>query len=114
MAAFATYSATPASNTTIGGLNAAEGSTAAASVNNMLREICAEGRQLYDLVAAIDTSTLMPKSGGVFTGNITRSGSGAYLYHANSAQSGGAIYTQLSSAALPSSPAEGTVVFQYS
>jgi hypothetical protein len=65
-------------------------------------------------VAAINVSGYMPLSGGAFTGNITRSTAGGYWYHANSAQAAAPVYTQLSTDALPSSPAEGTVVFQYS
>lgn len=112
MAAFATYSTTPALNTSIRTINAAE-NCPAANQNDLARAICAEGRELYDLVAAIDTSTLMPKSGGAFTGSITRSTAGSYLYWNSSALAGGAMYVQLTTDALPSSPAEGTIVFQY-
>lgn len=112
MAAFATYSTTPALNISIGGINSDE-NCPAENVNDICRQIVAEGRQLYDIVAAIDVSSYMPKAGGAFTGDITRNSSGGYLYHVNSAQSGGKLYTQLSSDALPTSPAEGTVVFQY-
>jgi hypothetical protein len=112
MAAFATYSTTPALNVSIGGVDSDE-DCAAANINNICRQIVAEGRQLYDIVAAIDVSSYMPKAGGAFTGDITRNSFGGYLYHANSAQSGGKVYTQVSSDPLPTSPAEGTVVFQY-
>jgi hypothetical protein len=110
--AFSDYSATPASNTTINGINIAE-NCPAANVNNALRQIAADGKSLSDTVAGISTSTLMPKSGGAFTGTITFSGAGAFLYHANSAQVGGKVYIQPVATALPSSPAEGTIVFQY-
>lgn len=112
MAGFATYSTTADLNVSIGGIGIAE-NCAAANVNDAIRYILKEGKELSDTVAAIDTTTLMPKAGGAFTGSITRSGAGAYLYHNSSTMVGGAIYVQLSSAALPSSPAEGTVVFGY-
>lgn len=112
MAAFATFSTTAASNTTINGISVAEGCPAG-NINGAIREILVEGKQLYALVAAISTSTLMPKSGGAFTGTITRSGSGGYFYHANATQATGPVYTQPVASSLPSSPAEGTVVFQY-
>ena len=112
MSAFSTYSTTASVNVTIGGINIAEGCPAA-NVNNVARQIVAEGRELYDIVNAINVSGYMPLAGGTFSGTISRSGAGGYLYHANSAQSSGPVYTQPSSSALPSSPAEGTVVFQY-
>jgi hypothetical protein len=59
------------------------------------------------------TANFMPKSGGAFTGTITRSGSGGYLYHVSSSQATGPVYTQALATALPTSPAEGTVVLQY-
>lgn len=112
MAAFATYSLTPASNTSLGAISIAEG-CAAANVNDAIRAVLTEGRQLYDIVNGISTGSLMPKSGGTFTGSITRSGAGAYPYFASSSLTGGAIYVQTAATALPSSPAEGTIVMQY-
>lgn len=110
--AFSAYSATPASNTSINGISIAE-NCPAANVNNALRQLAADGKVLDTTVAAISTLTLMPKAGGAFTGTITRSGSGGYLYHAAAAQATGPVYTQTVATALPSSPAEGTVVLQY-
>lgn len=110
--AFSDYSTTPANNSSVEGINIAEGCPAA-NVNNALRQLAADGKALSDQVAAIDTSSFMPKSGGAFTGTISRQSSGGYLYHISAAQATGPIYTQPSSSALPSSPAEGTVVFQY-
>lgn len=112
MSAFSEFSTTPSANTSAGGLNIAE-NCPAANVNDVIRFILSAGKELNALVAAISTSTLMPKSGGAFTGGITRSGGGAYHYFASSSLNGGATYVQASSAALPSSPAEGTIVYQY-
>lgn len=107
---FGSYSTTPATNVSINGISIAE-NCPAANINNALRQIAADGRSLYDTVAGIGTSTLMPKAGGAFTGDITRSGAGGYLYNVSGA--GGKVYVQPLATALPSSPAEGTIVFQY-
>jgi hypothetical protein len=109
---FSAYSPTPALNVSLNGINIDEG-CAAGNLNNAVRQLAADGKALSDTVAAINVSGYMLVAGGAFTGNIVRSGAGAYWYHANSSQASAPVYTQLSSAALPSSPAEGTVVFQY-
>lgn len=109
---FGSYSSTPANNVSCNGINIAEG-CAAANVNNVLRQILADGKELYDTVAAIDVSSYMGKAGGAFTGSITRSGAGSYLYHNSTTLTGGAVHVQLSTASLPASPAEGTIVLQY-
>jgi hypothetical protein len=113
--AFSDYSTTPANNTSIEGINISEGCPAA-NVNNALRQLAADGASLNATVAAINTSGLMPKSGGAFSGAITRSGGGSYPYWASSslnASTSGAMYVQTAATALPASPAEGTIVFQY-
>lgn len=112
MSAFETFSTTAASNTSVGGVSIAE-NCPAANINDAIRYILKEGKELNTLVAAISTSTLMPKSGGAFTGTIARNGAGGYWYHASSSQATGPVYTQAVATALPSSPAEGTVVLRY-
>jgi hypothetical protein len=109
---FSSYSLTPAANVTINGISIAE-NCPAANVNNALRQLAADGRELYNTVSGISTATLMPKAGGTFTGQILRSGAGGYLYNAGSSQTGGAVYVQASGTALPPSPQEGTFVFFY-
>jgi hypothetical protein len=109
---FGSYSTTPANNVTCGGVSVAE-DCAAGNINNAIRQLMADGKSLYDTVAAIDVSALMAKAGGAFTGQITRSGSGGYFYNANSAQSGGKVSFLADGSARPSSPAEGDVVFFY-
>lgn len=108
--AFSDYSTTPASNTTIGGISIAE-NCPAANINDAIRQLMADAKSFSN--SAATTTGLMPKSGGAFTGQITRSGAGGYLYNAASAQSGGAVYVLPSGSALPSSPQEGTFVFFY-
>lgn len=109
---FGSYSTTPASNISLNGINIAE-NCAAANINNALRQIAADGRELYDTVTAIDVSDYMPISGAAFEGLIWRAGAGAYLYHIGSGVNSGAIYTQPVATALPGAPADGTIVFQY-
>lgn len=109
---FGNYSATPDNNTSINGINVAE-NCAAGNMNNVARQLAADGKELYDIVAAISVASYMPLAGGAFTGPITRSGAGGHLYHNAASLSSGAVYVQLSTDALPSSPAEGTIVFQY-
>lgn len=109
---FNSYSATPDNNTSLGGINIAE-NCAAANINNALRLLAADGKELYDIVGAISVAGYMPLTGGAFTGNITRSGAGGFFYHNNAALANAPVYVQLSTDALPSSPAEGTIVFQY-
>ena len=110
--AFSAYSVTPSLNVSINGVNVAE-NCAAANINDAIRQLMADGKALSDTVSAINVSGYMPLAGGTFSGPINRSGAGGYFYHANSAQAAAPVYTQLSSAALPSSPAEGTIVLQY-
>lgn len=109
--AFSDYSTTPASNTTIAGINIAE-NCPAANVNNAIRQIMADGKALSVTVGGINTSSLMPKTGGEFSGQITRAGVGGYLYHANSTQNGGSVHFLPSGSVLPT-PAEGSMVFFY-
>lgn len=109
---FSNYSSTPDNNTSINGVNIAE-NCAASNVNNAIRQLAADGKELADQVADIDVSGYLPLTGGALTGAITRSGAGGYLHHNAASLTSGAVYVQLSSADLPSSPAEGTIVFQY-
>jgi hypothetical protein len=110
--AFSDYSTTAGSNTTIAGISIAEGCPSA-NINNAFRQLMADAKS-FSLTISNPSGTFMPIAGGAFTGAITRSGSGGYLYHAASAQGQGPVYTLPSGSALPSSPVEGTVVFFYS
>lgn len=57
---FSDYSLTPGSNTTIAGLSVAEGVTSPASVNNVLRQLAADGKELANLLLAFSHSTSYP------------------------------------------------------
>lgn len=110
--AFSDYSTTPANNNSIEGINIAEGCPAA-NINNAIRQLASDGASLAATVAAINVSSYMPKAGGAFTGDITRNSAGGYFYHVGATQSKAPVYTQPVATALPTSPAEGTVVLQY-
>ena len=109
---FGSYSTMPANNTSLNGISVAEGCPAS-NINDAIRQIAADGRSLYDTVSGISVANYMPLAGGTFTGQIKRSGGGGYFYNANATQSGGKVTFLPSGSALPSSPAEGDVVFFY-
>lgn len=105
------YSTTPASNTTISGINIAE-ACSPAGINNAIRQLMADVRVMYDGLP--DTSTLMPKAAGVFSGTQpTYTGRGAYLHHAASGNASGRVSILADGSANPSSPANGDIVFFY-
>ena len=83
---FGSYSTTPASNISINGINIAP-NCPAGNVDNALRQLAADGRELFDTVAAINVSSYLPLVGGTgsaMTGPIIRSGAGAHLFFASS------------------------------
>ena len=109
---FSDYSTTPANNTSIGGVSIAEG-CAAGNLNDAVRQLAADGKALSDTVDDIDVSNLMPKSGGAFSGQITRQGRGGFIHHANATQSGGKVSILATGSSRPSNPSEGDMVFYY-
>ena len=106
---FSDYSTTPGSNTTIGGVNVAEG-CAPGGLNNAVRQIAADGRALSDTVAALPAS--LPLTGGTVTGEILRQSQGAHLHHGGSAQISGKVTFLPEGSATPTL-AEGDIVFFY-
>jgi hypothetical protein len=95
---------------TIEGVSISE-NCAAANMNDVVRRM-AVALKNFSLTVVSPSGSYMPLTGGAFTGTITRSGAGAYWYHASSSQTSGAVYVQTAATALPS-PAEGVVVLQY-
>lgn len=105
------WSTTASANNTIDGTNIAEGCPPA-GLNNAIRSVMASVRVMYDNLPS--TGTLMPKAGGVFSGTQPiYTGRGAYLHHNDSANVSGRIYWLPTGSALPTSPANGDVVFFY-
>lgn len=107
--AFSDYSTNPDANTSIGGINIAEGCPAG-NMNAGLRRLAADGKILNNTVAAL--GTYMPASGGAFTGDITRQGRGAYRNNASSTLTDGQDFFLPEGSALPAG-AEGRVVYFY-
>lgn len=111
MPAFSEYSTNPDSNSTIGGVNVAE-DCSPGGINNAIRQLAADGRELYDLTGALP-STKMDKAGGAFTGQITRNSRGGYLHFASTAFTDGQVYIVPEGTARPAA-AEGVMIFYYS
>lgn len=104
------YSTTPGSNTSISGINIAEG-CAAGNINGAFRQLMADIRAMYD--ALPDVSALVTKTGGVFTGNPIYTGRGGYLYHDASTNASGRIFIQPIGGAVPSGMANGDWLLEY-
>lgn len=104
------WSETPDSNSTVDGINIAEGCPAG-NMNGGLRAVMAAVKTLY--LALPNVSGLMAKAGGVFTGAISQTGAGAYRHNADSALSDGRTYYLAEGAARPASPGPGMLVFYY-
>lgn len=104
------FSTTPANNGTIGGVNVAE-DCSPAGINDAIRYLAAAARDSYDRIPSM--GVFMPFTGGTFSGDILRSGRGAYLHHAGSGQTDGRVMFLPEGSVRPT-PAEGMVVFYYS
>lgn len=109
MPSAAEFSATPDANTTIGGNNVAE-QCSPGGINNALRYLAAIARDTFDRIPAI--GAYVPATGGAFTGTVTRQGRGAFMHHANAAQTEGQVYF-LPEGTIRPAAAEGVVVFYY-
>ena len=109
---FASYSLTPGGNVTIAGQSIAEGSTAPGTVNLAIRTLMADGRELFDLINAIDLSGYAGLASPAFTGQPTVATKGALVYHNNSANASGRIFVQASGAAAPTM-SNGDILLTY-
>ncbi len=108
--AFQDYSTNPDANGAIAGINVADGCPPG-NINDAIRQLAADGKQLADQVSGGSTS--MPKTGGAFTGTITREGGGAYLYHASGSYTDGRFHILAQGSPRPSNPGEGAIVLYY-
>lgn len=104
------YSTTPGSNTSISGINIAEG-CAAGNINGSIREMMADIRAMYDGLP--DVSALVTKTGGTFTGNPIFQGRGGYLYHDAATNASGRVFIQPIGGAVPSGMANGDWLLEY-
>lgn len=107
--AFSDYNVNPNLNVTIGGVSVAE-SCPPANINNAIRQLAADGKALLDSIP--NTSTLMPKAGGAFSGNISRATRGGYLHFNASTALDGRVYVLPEGSPRPTG-AEGVIVFYY-
>lgn len=105
------WSTTPGSNTAISGINIAEG-CAPGNLNGATRQMMADIRVMYNNLP--DTSALMPKAGGTFSGTQpVYSGRGAYLHHNSPGYISGRIFIQASGSGTPSGMLPGDWVAEY-
>lgn len=108
--AFSDYSATPASNTTIAGINIAEGCPAG-NINGAFRQLMADARAEHDAAPNLANYVLLDGT-TAFTGQPTYSGRGGFLHHNNSANASGRIFIQASGGAAPSM-SNGDILLEY-
>jgi hypothetical protein len=104
------YSITPASNTSISGVNIAEG-CAPGSINDAIRQLMADMRVLYNGLPNL--SAYAPLAGATFTGPIQQTGKGLYRLNADPSLASGLHYFLPEGTTLPSSPVEGMTVDFY-
>jgi hypothetical protein len=96
-------------NTSLDGLNVAEG-WSAANANAAVRMLMANIRAMWNVVSTPASSIytgFMLKAGGAFTGDITRNGRGGYLHNANPAHTGGKRTIQPIGGGFPAGGVEG-------
>lgn len=98
---FSDYSLTPANNGTLGGLDVSEGCSPA-NLNNGIRQLMTDGKELADEIAAFDLDSKANLNAPIFTGQPTYQNRGAFLHHNNSANTSGRIFVQAASASTPS------------
>lgn len=104
------YDTDPANNVTISGINIAEGCPPG-NLNNAIRQMMADTKGLQD--ALPDTSTLMPKAAGTFSGTQpVYDGRGAYLHHNSNSNLSGRVYVLADGTATPTL-ANGDLVLFY-
>lgn len=85
------WSTTPSANTFLGTYNLQTGATNVADLNNIIQELMA---QIAAFAATVpNAATLMPKSGGIFTGPVTFQDAGHILYNANPLHNSGKVHT---------------------
>ena len=90
-------------------MNIAEGCPPG-NVNNGLRSIMAGVAELRDDLPSVED--LMPVAAGTYSGTQPRyTASGAYMFHADSANASGRVSILADGSANPASPSNGDIVF---
>ena len=111
----ANWSETPASNTTVDGVNIGE-NCPAGNLNGGLRAVMAGVKSFHVDYTNFKTTAngYAPKSGSVFTSPLpVATGAGGFLYHANASFPGGAVYALQEGSTIPAL-SNGAIVFFYS
>lgn len=104
------WSTTPGSNTTIDGINIAEGCPAG-NMNGATRSIMAAVRAMYDALPVM--TSYVTKAAAVFSGTQPKyTGEGAFVHWADPALTSGKAYVQAAGGAAPSM-SEGDLLFEY-
>lgn len=104
------FSTDPDDNDTIGGKDIGEDCDPG-NVNDVIRYLAATVRALYDQVQTLTNA--MPKSGGTFTGDISRQGQGAYMVFADASQTSGKVYKLPEGSDTPTlAEGEGVLFYQ--
>ena len=108
MATFSDWSATASSNTTVAGINIAEGCPPG-NINNAVREIMAAAKT-QDTNKA-DGTLYVTKASSVLSTDAIATGRGAVLHHNNAANASGKIIIQASGTAP--TMANGDILLEY-
>jgi hypothetical protein len=109
--AFSDYSSAPGSNSTIGGINIAEGCPAG-NINGAIRQLMADARAEHDNLPNV--SALAPKAAAVFEGTQPKyTGRGAMLHHNNPANASGRLFFQASGGPVPSGMVDGDLLGEW-
>lgn len=104
------WSSTANLNTTVDGINIAEG-CAAGNINGAIRSVMANVRVMYNGLP--DVSLLVPKTGGVFLTNPTFSGRGGYMHNSSATNAGGQVFVQASGSGVPAGMVNGDWLAEY-
>lgn len=107
---FSDYDETPSNNTSINGVNVAEGCPAG-NVNDAIRQLMADGAELANNVP--DASDYLQKTGGTMTGNIDRDGAGTHFYYASSSFASGKVHLIPDGSSRPTGLSNGDWVVYY-
>lgn len=97
-------------NTTVDGINIAEGCPAA-NINGAIRSVMANVRVMYDGLP--DTTQYVLKTGGVFLTNPTYSGRGGFMYNDSATNAGGRWFVQAAGSGTPVGMANGDWLAEY-
>ena len=106
------WSITPSANVSLATFDLREGYTNVADFNGITRQIMADVKTLSLTIP--DTSALMTKAAGTFSGTQPiYTGRGAYLHHNNAAFTSGRLFVQAAGGGTPSGMAAGDLLAEY-